>query len=195
MAQRSLTLPPGRSSLARPGLGFFGPFGLLHREIDRLFDDFARDVVPVTQTLASVLPTLVPSIDVTETDKEIHIAVEMPGLERKDVEITVEGDTLTIRGEKRSELGQDGQGGQNGQGAQGGEDGQGGQNAQSTQNGQKRNVRLAERNYGVFVRVLELPPGIDPSKIEATMSNGVLRIRIPKPAESEPKKIEVKEAA
>jgi HSP20 family protein len=54
---------------------------------------------------------------------------------------------------------------------------------------------MSERTYGVFYRVLQLPPGVDPSSVQATMSNGVLRITIPKPARSSAKKIEVKEAA
>ena len=111
---------------------------------------------------------LVPSIDVTETDKEIVITAEMPGLERKDVEISVEDDVLTIRGEKKVE---------------------------SEQDDKNKNYHLSERSYGVFYRVLQLPPGVDPSKVQATMSNGVLKITIPKPARSEAKKIEVKEAA
>ena len=96
------------------------------------------------------------------------ITAEMPGLERKDVEISVEDDVLTIRGEKKVE---------------------------SEQDDKNKNYHLTERSYGVFYRVLQLPPGVDPSKIQATMSNGVLKITIPKPARSEAKKIEVKEAA
>jgi HSP20 family protein len=90
----------------------------------------------------------------------------MPGLERKDVEISIDDDILTIRGEKKVE---------------------------ETQ--KDKNVQLSERSYGVFLRVLQLPPGIDPSSVQATMSNGVLKIAIPKPAKPEPKKIEVKEEA
>jgi len=89
----------------------------------------------------------------------------MPGLERKDVEISIEDDALTIRGEKKIE---------------------GDQN--------DKNVQHSERSYGAFMRVLQLPPGVDPSSVEATMSNGVLKITIPKPAKPEPKKIEVKDA-
>ncbi|HWN51884.1 MAG TPA: Hsp20/alpha crystallin family protein, partial [Xanthobacteraceae bacterium] len=57
-----------------------------------------------------------------------------------------------------------------------------------------KNVQLSEPSYGVFLRVLQLPSGIDPSSVQATMSNGVLKIVIPKPAKPEPKKIEVKDA-
>jgi HSP20 family protein len=74
-------------------------FGSLHREMDRLFDDFARnlDVRPARTGLAYS-----DSKDGRdrETDNEIEITVEMPGLERKDVDITIEDEVLTIRGEK-----------------------------------------------------------------------------------------------
>jgi HSP20 family protein len=137
-----------------PGFGLFG----LHREIDRLFNEFAQGVGP------DGAKNIVPNIEISETDKAIEISAEMPGLERKDVEITIEDDTLTIRGEKKIE-----------------------------ENQKDKNVQHSERAYGVFLRMLQLPPGIDPSSAQATMSNGVLKITIPKPAKPEPKKIEVKE--
>jgi HSP20 family protein len=115
---------------------------------------------------------IVPSVDVAETDKEIEITAELPGLERKDVEISLEDDVLTIRGEKKTESVQD-----------------------NKKDGDNKNYHLNERSYGVFYRVLQLPPGIDPSSVKATMSNGVLKITIPKPARTQAKKIEVKEAA
>ena len=146
---------PGQ--LVRPDFGLFG----LHREIDRLFNEFAQHV-----GLNRTLTNIIPSIDVCETDKAIEVSAEMPGLERKDVEISIEDDTLTIRGEKKVE-----------------------------ENQKDKNVQLSERCYGVFYRVLQLPPGIDPSSVQATMANGILKITIPKPAKAEPKKIEVKEAA
>jgi HSP20 family protein len=142
--------------LMRPDLGLFG----LHREIDRLFNEFAQGMGP------NDAQSIIPSIEISETDKAIEISAEMPGLERKDVEISIEDDTLTIRGEKKVE-----------------------------ENQKDKNVQLSERSYGVFYRVLQLPPGIDPSSIQATMANGILKVTIPKPAKAEPKKIEVKEAA
>jgi HSP20 family protein len=156
-------------------------FGSLHREIDRLLEDFTRGGL-----LGSVAQNnLIPSIDVVETDDAIEVTAELPGLERKDVEISVEDDVLTIRGEKRLEMQDDG----TGQSA--------GQKQDQTQGQQtpSRNYVVAERSYGVFLRGLQLPPGVDQSKIQATMSNGVLKISIPKPKKAEPKKIEVKEAA
>jgi HSP20 family protein len=145
-------------ALMRPDFGLFG----LHREIDRLFSEFAQGIGP------GGAQSIVPNIEITETDKAIEVSAEMPGLERKDVEISIEDDTLTIRGEKKVE---------------------------ENQKDKDKTVQLSERSYGVFLRVLQLPPGIDPSSVQATMSNGVLRLTIPKPAKSAPKKIEVKEAA
>ena len=146
-----------RTEISRPDVMLFGP---LQREIDRLFNEFSRGIAPLQQTAANVLPT----IDVAETDKDIEISVEMPGLDRGDVEISLEDNVLTVRGEKRIEADRN-----------------------------RKNVRLGERAYGIFLRTIELPPGVDPSSIDATMANGVLKIRIPKPRSAEARKIEVKE--
>jgi HSP20 family protein len=155
MRLRSLVPSRDAGALVPTGFGLFG----LHRQIDRLFDEFAQGIGPNGQH------NIVPNIEISETDKAIEVSAEMPGLERKDVEISIEDDALTICGEKKIEENKD------------------------------KNVQHSERTYGVFLRVLQLPPGIDPSSVQATMSNGVLKIAIPKPAKSEPKKIEVKEAA
>jgi HSP20 family protein len=157
MRLTSLVPSRERNALMRPDFGIFG----LHREIDRLFNEFAQGVGS-SGGQANILP----NIEIAETDKAIEISAEMPGLERKDIDISIEDDTLTIRGEKKVEEDQ-----------------------------KDKNVQHSERSYGVFLRVLQLPPGIDPSSVQATMSNGVLKITIPKPAKPEPKKIEVKEAA
>ena len=91
-------IPIGRErGMARPDLF---PFTSLQREIDRLFEDFTRGFPALASTDA---PTLVPSMDVTETDKEIEITAELPGLEEKDVQINLADNVLTIRGEKKAE--------------------------------------------------------------------------------------------
>jgi HSP20 family protein len=172
MNLRSLIPLRDRSGLARPEAN---PFGSLQREVDRLFEEFSRGL-PVFATPAMM--NIVPSVDVTETDKEIEITAELPGLERKDVDISLEDDVLTIRGEKKFEA----------------EQGDKKDKTDKSANNNK-NYHLSERSYGVFYRVLQLPPGIDPSTVKATMSNGVLKITIPKPARTQAKKIEVKEAA
>jgi HSP20 family protein len=146
----------------------FTVFGSLQREVDRLFDDFARGIRSNGNTM------LLPSIDVSETDKEIEVTVDLPGLERKDVDISLENDVLTIRGEKKIETKSD---------------------DKDRKDAKDKTYHVAERSYGVFYRVIQLPPGIDPSKVQATMSKGVLKVTIPKPIPSAAAKIEVKEAA
>jgi HSP20 family protein len=134
-------------------------FGTLQREVDRLFDDFSRG--------GAVAPSnLMPSMDVAETDKEIELTVELPGLEQKDVDISVTENVLTIRGEKKAEAERS-----------------------------DKNFHVVERVYGTFYRAFQLPPGTDPSSVNATMSKGILKIKIPKPTHAESRKIEVKDTA
>jgi HSP20 family protein len=159
MDLRSLVPFTPRSNLARADLN---PFDVM-RQFDGLFSDLARSLgVPPNGSAAM----LAPRMEVTETDKDIEISAELPGLERKDVDISLDGNVLTIRAEKKVD-----------------------------EERKDKNVHLAERSYGVFYRVLELPTRVDPSTVQATMSKGVLKITIPKPAQTEAKKIEVKEAA
>jgi HSP20 family protein len=153
MDLKSLVPFPGRSTLAPADLY---PFDALRREVNGLFFDFAR-ALAVPSNGATMLA---PRIEVTESDKEIEISAELPGLERKDVDISLD------RAEKKVETEQ-----------------------------KDKNVHMTERSYGVFYRVLELPMAVDPTTVQATMSNGVLKIAIPKPERTETKKIEVKEAA
>jgi HSP20 family protein len=156
---RSRSLVPFHESGA-PVRSDFGPFGL-HREIDRLFNELLQGIASNDGT-----KSLTPNIEITETDEAVEVTAEMLGLERKDVEISIEDDTLTIRGEKKVEGNQ-----------------------------KEKNVQHSERIYGMFMRMLQLPPGIDPSSIQAAMVNGVLKVTIPKPAKSMPKKVEVKDAS
>jgi len=136
------------------------PFVSLQQEVERLFDDFTRGF-PAFGSAG-----LVPSMDVTETDKEIELTAELPGLEQKDVQINLADNVLTIRGEKKAEKEE-----------------------------KDKNYRVVERSYGSFSRSIELPAGIDPDKIAATITNGVLTVKVPKAAAPSAKKIEVKTAA
>jgi HSP20 family protein len=140
------------------------PFFSLQREIDRLFDDFTRGFPAFTA--AANGGKMMPVTDVTESDKDIEITAELPGLEEKDVKIDLSGNLLTIRGEKKAETEQ-----------------------------KDKNVRMIERSYGAFERTIELPDGVDPDAIKATISKGVLTVTVPKPAPAQAKTIEVKSAA
>jgi HSP20 family protein len=127
-------------------------FGL-RREIDRLFEDtFARDGNNWT-----------PAVDIRESDTDIRIDLELPGLRPEDVEITAENGLLTIRGEKRTER----------------------------KEGDEGRYHVVERSYGTFMRTFTLPQGLDENQILAEFNDGVLSIRIPKTALPQPKRIQI----
>ncbi|PLV59111.1 Hsp20/alpha crystallin family protein [Thermotoga sp. KOL6] len=134
----------------------FKPFRELQREIDRLFEDFFRsDLRPAAEAFA-------PDMDVYETDDEVVVEVEIPGIDRKDVKITVEENILKISGEKKVEREQKG-----------------------------KNYYFVERSAGKFERAIRLPDYVDVEKIKAEYKNGVLTIRIPKKEERKKRVIEV----
>ena len=142
------------------------PFLSLQREIDRLFEDFTSGFPTMPSFASGNGGSLMPSTDVTETDKEIEITAELPGLEDKDVQINLSDNLLTIRGEK---------------------------NAGKEE--KDKNYRLVERSYGAFERTIALPEGVKGDDIKATIAKGVLTVKVPKPAPAQAKKIEVKSAA
>ncbi len=107
--------------------------------------------------------TWTPRVDVKETDKEIVVKADLPGVDVKDIDITVVGGVLTLRGEKREEKEE-----------------------------KKENYYRSERFVGRFYRELPLPPGVDPDKVFAASSKGLVTITIPKKPEAQPKKIAVK---
>ena len=129
------------------------PFARFHREVDRMFDDF------FTGSLARFpgfdrLSTFGPSIDVEDTDKEILVTAEVPGLDSKDFTVTLSGDVLTIAGEKKD--------------------------ARDEKLG---GMQYVERRFGSFSRSVRLPFNAGDEKVDAQYEKGVLTVRIPKPAE------------
>ena len=159
MNLRSL-IPIGRDrNVARSD----NPFISLQREIDRLFDNFTQGFPALSTSGAA---ELLPNLDVTETDKQIEITAELPGLEEKDVQVNLADNVLTIRGEKKAEKEE-----------------------------KDKAYRLVERSYGSFVRSLELPDGVNAEAIKASIDKGVLKVTVPKPAPAQVKKIDVKAAA
>jgi HSP20 family protein len=134
------------------------PLPALRREIDGVFDDFFRSFgFPM---LANEMPVakLMPRLDVSETEQEIQIQAELPGIDEKDVDVTLADDVLTIRGEKKTE-----------------------------QEKKERDYHLMERSQGTFVRSLRLPFMVDAGQVTAAFKNGVLTITIPKPKEVQQK--------
>ncbi len=136
------------------------PFSALQQEIDRLFEGFSRGFsgFPAREVM--------PSMDLSETDKEIEITAELPGLEEKDIQLNVTDSVLTIRGEKKNER-------------------------EET----KKDYHLVQRTYGSFTRAVQLPEGVNADGIKAVMSKGVLKVTVPKPTPAQTKKIDIKAAA
>ncbi|MBI3986356.1 MAG: Hsp20/alpha crystallin family protein [Lentisphaerae bacterium] len=145
------------------------PLEALHRGLHELFDSWDLDS-PRWMTRRPVehdLRDLSPSFDVIESADTVQVTAELPGMDEKDIEVTLDGHSLTVRGEKRQEK----------------ED-------------KKSTYHLLERSYGQFQRVVLLPHGIDRNKVRAKFSKGILDITIPKTAEAkeERKKISVNAA-
>ena len=128
------------------------PFSFLQHEIERLFDGATRN------TQGFNMPAL-PSMDISETDKVLEITAELPGLEKKDIELNVADNLLTIRGEKKNEREE-----------------------------KNKDYHLVERSYGSFVRSVELPSGVKIEDIAAEIADGVLKITVQKPAPKQAKK-------
>lgn len=140
------------------------PFAALRDQIDTIFDEFDKGVF--AREGGFVMRS-----NVSETDKEIRITAELPGITEEDVEISVTGNRITIKGEKKSEDEEKGE-----------EEG--------------RTFRRVERYSGSFLRRMSLPFDIDPDTVEAQVKDGVLTVTLAKPPEeaAATKKIPVKKA-
>ncbi len=146
-------------------------------EFDQLFDRFTKNIAPwplsfpafggasSAPSVASWLAAPLPSVDVTEDDKVYTVTAELPGLAAEDVDVSVKGGNLVIKGEKQHETKKE-----------------------------EKNYYLAERSYGAFERSFYLPEGVDRDHIKAEVSKGVLTVILPKTeaAQANTRKIDVK---
>jgi HSP20 family protein len=149
MANRSITPYTGGRSLMPGG---FTPFSDLQREMNRLFDDvFGRSSGELMPTGTGQGMWMTPRIDVSEKDNELRICADVPGVPADQVDVMVEDDILTIRGEKKAEA----------------EESRG-------------NYHVSERSYGRFQRSIQLPFSPDPDQIHASFDNGVLTVTVPR---------------
>jgi HSP20 family protein len=134
----------------------------LRREMDRLWDDYFGSGRRGLQPLQTEFS---PAVDVTETAEAVVVKAEVPGMDANDINISVTGDVLTIKGEKKSEREE-----------------------------KEENYHVVERSYGSFSRSLSLPGAVNLDKIEAKYDKGVLTVTCPKKEEVKPKAIEIKTA-
>jgi HSP20 family protein len=134
----------------------FADFGLMRQRIDRMFEDLTDGEQGATRA----------KIDVIEKEGNLLVRADMPGIKPEDIDIEVEGDVLTIRG----------------------------QHEESSKE-ERENFLRRERSYKSFARSLSLPPNVDPSSIEATCHDGVLEVSVPVPKEQASKPITIKPKA
>ena len=128
----------------------------MQREMNRLFSDF------MGRGGSSSRGGVFPALNVSEDAEKLYVRAELPGIKPDEMEISVEGDTLTLRGEKKL--------------------GEAGENV---------NYHRREREAGRFRRILTLPSRINPEAVNASFKNGVLTITLPKAPEAKPKPIKV----
>ena len=158
------------------------PLATLREEVDNIFERFSEDwpslpkifgkgwTYPVADLERRVkIPRLelTPRVDVSESDDGYDIAVELPGMTEKDIEVILSDDSLTIKGEKKEE-----------------------------RERKKKNYHISERSYGSFQRTFRVPSGVEHNKVNATYSKGVLNLSLPKTelAKKNKRAIEVKAA-
>jgi HSP20 family protein len=132
----------------------------LRREVDSMYDRlFEPDFLPSTLFGKGKWG---PKLDISEGRKDIIVKAEIPGIEAKDLDISIDGRRLNIRGEKKQE-----------------------------QTEEEETYYRIERSYGYFNRTIELPAEADPDKVDASYKKGILKIKLRKTKSSETKRINV----
>lgn len=133
----------------------------MQREINKMFDNFFHGGTVDDGSFGTSLWT--PAVDVAEHEDAYQVKVELPGVSKDDVKITMQDNILTIRGEKKQE-----------------------------KESKSSNYHRVERSYGSFQRSFTLPTSVKHDRIEASYKDGILTIALPKAEEAKPKQIEVK---
>lgn len=151
-------IPWGRKSASSLATQNNNPVAALQRDIGRVFDDFWSRMDRPFGLPSGVFGGGWPTADVSESDKAIEVTVELPGMDEKDIDVSVTEDILTIRGEKKSETEK-----------------------------KEKGYYLSERSFGSFHRSIPLPASVDTSKVDAQFKKGVLTITLPKTPEAQEK--------
>ena len=138
----------------------FRDLNMLQDRMNRLFEDAGRGIrrneEPASTTIWS------PAVDIYETDGEIVVQAELPGMDRKDIALHLENNVLTIRGDR-----------------------------QFKKETKEDNYHRIERSYGGFSRSFSIPTTVDEEKIRADYKDGVLKVALPKKEQAKPKQIQI----
>lgn len=143
----------------------FRDFISLQNEVARLFERSYGTSEGGARRSGGITPVWTPAVDVYDKDGQLTVEVDLPGFVADDVSVTVENDNLVIRGERRF-----------------------------AKDVEEEDCYRIERRYGLFERVLGLPDDADTGEVGAEVSNGVLRVTIPRKPEAQPKQIKVEVA-
>jgi HSP20 family protein len=139
------------------------PLVTLRNEMDRLFDAFVREPFGAVDWPFAGAGGWAPAVDLAENDQEVTVRAEMPGIDPKDLDVTISGNQLVISGEKKE-----------------------------SSEDQGKDYYHSETRYGSFRRAVPLPEGIDSENVDAQYANGVLTLRLKKTPAAAAKRIEVK---
>jgi HSP20 family protein len=173
--EQSATLIAGGFVMARTSLTPFrpgslmgsDPFFALPPEASRFFEEFFRGRMPMVGGEGQESGLLMPQMNLSETDNEVRITAELPGVADKDVDVTLDDDVLTIRGEKKMEKKED-----------------------------KENYHVIERSFGRFQRSFRIPHSVNADQVQAHVDKGVLTVILPKnQAQEKTRRIQVKPSA
>jgi HSP20 family protein len=163
MARTGIVVHKGTDKALAERRVLANPLSAFRQEMDKLVESFfgGFDFHPFGRRSV----TFMPQVDVADTDKEIKVSVELPGLDDKDVEVSLTKETLTIKGEKKEEKEEKG-----------------------------KDYYRSERSFGSFTRTIPLPVEIDVEKAAASFKKGVLTVMLPKTKQviSETKKVAIK---
>jgi HSP20 family protein len=155
MAEKNV---PAKQPAMWPGASF----GDFRKQMDDLVENFFGRPFGVHTGTDIAFPNgngmISPAIDVSENDKTITLTAELPGMEEKDVDLTVRNGVMTLKGEKKYEHKEE-----------------------------KEDTHVMERRYGSFQRIMTLPDSVDQNRIEAKFDKGVLKVTMPKTAEAKSK--------
>ena len=138
----------------------FREVALLQNRVNSLFREMNSEESPLAAA------SFVPAVDIYEDAQKVVLKLEVPGIDQKDLDVRVENNTLTVKGERKLEAEE-----------------------------KQENFHRIERTFGSFYRAFTLPPTVDTESIAASYTAGVLKLELKKKAEAQPKQIEVKVAA
>ena len=140
----------------------FREFSTMQDRMNRMNRLFRESYSPEVPEEALTTTNFAPPVDIYEDEHTITLKLDVPGIEEKDIDVRIEGNTLTVHGERKIEKEE-----------------------------KEENYRRVERQYGTFTRSFTLPSSVDPAQVNAQYDNGVLKISLAKKAEAKPKQIKV----